>query len=359
VLGAGVNDNWLAKQREYGPDVVERAWKLRRAGLRGIIAEALTAAGHPVPHGSADLYRALLDIQAAGGFSTLSVSGIISASANKILLAAFESVNATYPIIAEQRDLSNFNQHTIYRLDHLGDFSKVAADGELKHGRLSESSYTNQLDTYGMMLTLPRQAIINDDLGAFNDLAAMHARKARLALEKALYGKVCEASASFYTTSRGNLLTSSALSLTTLATAEAAMMNMADANGDPIYAVPRYLLVPPALRATADTIYTSAVVVTGENATRPSDNPFKGRFEVVSSPFLQASSISGSSSTTWYLLADPAILPAFQVAYLNGQRAPVIETSEAEFDVLGLRMRVYWDFGVAQLDYRGAIKCTA
>jgi hypothetical protein len=359
AIGAGVSDEWLAKRRDYGPAVVERAWKLRNAGLRGVIAEALMAAGHPVPHGSADLYRALLDIQAAGGFSTLSVSGIISGAANKILLAAFDAVNATYPLIAEQRDLTNFNQHTIYRLDHLGDFAKVAADGELKHGRLSETTYTNQVETYGQMLTLTRQAIVNDDLGAFNDLARIQARKARLALEKALYTLVCEASDSFYTTARGNRISSAALNVTNLGTAEAAMLNMADANGDPIYATPRFLVVPPALRATADTIYTSSTVVTGENATRPSDNPFKGRFEVVVSPYLSASSISGSSTTTWYLLADPNLLPAFQVAYLNGQRAPVIETSEAEFDVLGLRMRVYWDFGVARLDYRGAIKCTA
>jgi hypothetical protein len=75
--------------------------------------------------------------------------------------------------------------------------------------------------------------------------------------------------------------------------------------------------------------------------------------------YLQSSAIAGSSPTTWYLLADPMMLPAFQVAYLEGNRMPIIETREAEFNTLGFSYRCYWDFGVAQMDYRGAIKSSA
>lgn len=360
AMAAGVSDEALAKDRDYGPQVVEQAWPLRRAGLRGIIATALEAAGHRAPHGGAELFRALLDVQ-AGGFSSFSIPGILGAAANKILLDAFTSIQATYPLIADQQDFANFHQHDIYRLDHLGEFAKVPPDGELKHGRLTETAFSNRLETYGQMLTLPRQAIINDDLGAFQSLTQQLARKARLAVEKALYLLVCEASDSFYTSARNNRHTSNPLSINGLATAEAAMLGQADAEGDPIYSLPRYLLVPPALRWLADTIYTSATIqtTTTTDRGRPVDNPFRGRFEVVSSPYLQASTIPGNSATTWYLLADPAILPAFQVAYLDGRRQPTIETADAEFNTLGLSMRCYWDFGVARLDYRGASKSTA
>jgi hypothetical protein len=91
----------------------------------------------------------------------------------------------------------------------------------------------------------------------------------------------------------------------------------------------------------------------------PSDNPYAGRFKVVTSPYLSLPTLPGNSSSTWYLLADPNILPAFQVAYLDGRRAPTVETSDAEFNTLGLQMRCYFDFGVARLDFRGAIKNTA
>ena len=361
AMAMGVSDETLAKDRDYGERVVEAAWPMRRAGLRGVIAAALHQLGRHAPHGGSDLYRTVLDVQAAGGFSTINVPGIIGASANKLLLQSFLAVQATYDIIAEQRDFANFHAHDIYRLDHLGEFARVPSDGELKHGHLAETQYSNQLSTYGQMLTLPRTAIINDDLGAFEQLIESLARKARLAAEKALYLLVCEVSDSFYTTARNNRHTTNPLGVAGLSVAEAAMLGQADAGGDPIYATPRYLLVPPALRWLADTLYTSATIqtTTSVDKGRPVDNPYRGRFEVVSSPYLAASSIPGSSSTTWYLLADPSLIPAFQIAYLDGQRSPVIETADAEFSVLGMSMRCYWDFGVARLDYRGASKSTA
>jgi hypothetical protein len=41
-----------------------------------------------------------------------------------------------------------------------------------------------------------------------------------------------------------------------------------------------------------------------------------------------------------------------QVGYLRGQRTPVIERGEANFNTLGMAMRGYFDFGVALHDSR-------
>ena len=45
-----------------------------------------------------------------------------------------------------------------------------------------------------------------------------------------------------------------------------------------------------------------------------------------------------------------------EVAFLNGQESPTIETAEADFSVLGIQMRGYHDFGVALQDARGGVK---
>ncbi len=45
-----------------------------------------------------------------------------------------------------------------------------------------------------------------------------------------------------------------------------------------------------------------------------------------------------------------------EVAFLNGQESPTIETAEADFSVLGIQMRGYHDFGVALQDPRGGVK---
>jgi hypothetical protein len=57
-----------------------------------------------------------------------------------------------------------------------------------------------------------------------------------------------------------------------------------------------------------------------------------------------------SCPKAWYLLADPADLPVIEVAFLNGQESPTIETAEADFNVLGVQMRGYHDFGCALQD---------
>lgn len=41
----------------------------------------------------------------------------------------------------------------------------LAPDGELKHGKLGEEAYKNKADTYGQILMLTRQDIINDAKG--------------------------------------------------------------------------------------------------------------------------------------------------------------------------------------------------
>ena len=365
-LYAKLDDNMLAKDRRFGfsPEIVEAAYPLRERGLCGTIASLIESAGGRPPYRARELYDSILEHQRKGsiqaaGFSTVNLPGVLGNVANKILLEAFTKVDATYDKIADQADFSNFHIHSIYRLEQAGDFALIKPDGEIQHGSLEQDYYTSKLDTYGRMLTLTRHDIINDDLNSFRSLTAILARRARLAVEKALYALVSESSDSFYTVARGNRLTVNGLGIAALAAAESAQYSMTDVNGDPIYAVSRWLVVPPALKFLAEQIYSSQLVNDYSGGPKPTDNPFRGRFQVASSPYLSNAQTPGYSPTTWYLLADPLMLPAFQVAYLDGRRAPTIETADALFNVLGLDMRAYWDFGVAQLDYRGAIKSTA
>jgi len=74
------------------------------------------------------------------------------------------------------------------------------------------------------------------------------------------------------------------------------------------------------------------------------------------SRYLGNTKYTGNSQKAWYLLSDPNDLPVIEVAFLNGNESPTIDSAEAEFNVLGIQMRGYHDFGVALQDARGGVK---
>ena len=49
-------------------------------------------------------------------------------------------------------------------------------------------------------------------------------------------------------------------------------------------------------------------------------------------------------------------MPLIEVAFLNGQQQPTIESARADFDTLGIDLRGFFDFGVDWIDYRGGVK---
>jgi hypothetical protein len=119
------------------------------------------------------------------------------------------------------------------------------------------------------------------------------------------------------------------------------------------------LLVPTALSALAAQLFKSLELRdTTDDTKYPITNPHQGKFRVEVSRYLSISQYTGHSSKAWYLLAEPTDLPVIEVAFLNGQEAPTIETAEADFNVLGMQLRGFHDFGVSLVEYRGGVKAT-
>ncbi len=131
-----------------------------------------------------------------------------------------------------------------------------------------------------------------------------------------------------------------AFSLTSLKAAVAAYRKLTDADGQPLGVAPALLLLPPELEIAGAEAMGSALVH-GASGVTPSTNVLAGRYQVVSSAYL-------TSATTWWLVANPGDLNAMEVLFLNGNRNPVVEQAEADFDTLGIQVRGYFDFGVAK-----------
>ncbi|HEF0762159.1 phage major capsid protein, partial [Escherichia coli] len=81
-------------------------------------------------------------------------------------------------------------------------------------------------------------------------------------------------------------------------------------------------------------------------------NPVKDFATVIAEPRLD-----DNSQTTFYLAASKGS-DTIEVAYLNGVDTPYIDQMEG-FSVDGVTTKVRIDAGVAPVDHRGLVKCTA
>ena len=339
---------------------------LRGAGLHYLMHRVIRAAGMSVKAGMVDnefirtAMAADRQLTAAGEFSTISLTGILSNVANKTMLASFEAVDNVLALISAQADANDFKQVTSYRMTGIGEFQKVGPSGELKHGTLGEETFQNQVETYGTLLSLNRQMMINDDLGAFLRLPRIIGRQSAIKLQKVGFSLLLANAGNFFIAAHRNYFdgADSSLQIGSLSVAEQKFFDQTDENGDPISMTPGILLVPTSLKTVADLLYNEVSVneTTTANKPKPARNPHAGKFRPVATPWLNAQSLTGSSPTAWYLLADPADAAVLEVIYLRGRRTPVIESEETAFNTLGMQWRGYFDFGVALQEHRAGVK---
>jgi|YNPBryantNP2012_1023418.scaffolds.fasta_scaffold00064_20 hypothetical protein len=329
-------------------------------GLQELLLEAAWANGYTGRsfRDSRTVLRFAFRPELEAGFSTIDIGGILSNVANKFLLDGFFSVERTWRNICAVRNVSDFKTVTSYRLIGTDQYEQVAPGGELKHGTLGNETYTNKADTYGLMLSIDRRDIINDDLGAITTVPRKLGRGSGLKINDVFWGTFLN-NASFFSVANKNYLegADTALSIDGLTKAEVAFMDQVDSDGKPIGIMPAILLVPTALSAIGSQLFKSMELRdTTSNKSYPVANPHQGKFRVEVSRYLSNSQYPGNSSKAWYLLATPDDLPVIEVAFLNGQESPTIETADADFSVLGIQMRGYHDFGCALQDPRGGVK---
>lgn len=335
-------------EKHYDEKTLEAAHKARRElSLGEVIVQAAVSNGYDGPRRlSASTLRPIL----AAAWATHSIAGILSNTANKFLLAGFDSVESAWRQISTVRSVNDFKTLTSYRLNGGFKFDKVSNGGELKNAAASEESRTISADTYGIMTSVTRTDLINDDLSALTAVPQRIGRGGALKLNDVFWADFVDDSA-FFTSGRGNLSAGSlALNLANLKALATKYRKLKDPDGNPVAVEPRILLVPVDLELAAAEIMGSTLIQSGNTSGQPDRNVLAGRYQVVASTYL-------TNTTDYYLLASPADLPVMEVAFLNGVQSPVVETAEADFNTLGVQMRGYFDFGVAKAEYLAGVKC--
>lgn len=280
--------------------------------------------------------------------STSDFPYILENTARKRLLDSYSLQNPTYKIWTAASSTPDFKTMSRTRLGEAPTFELVPDGGEIKLGTMAESREQYAIATYGKGISFTRQMLINDDLGAFNNLiGAFGAQAARLE-NKTVYA-ILTANANM---ADGNALFvaghsntgTGVIGNTALDAMFVAMRTQKGLDGVSILnIVPRYLIVPASKEATAN----AAMVNVGPSVKAADQNWFAGRLQVVADGELDA-----TSTVVWYGAADPSILPGIEYSYLEGAVGPQIVRKENEGGVLGVTLYAFLDFGAKAVDWR-------
>ena len=271
---------------------------------------------------------------------------IMQDAINKSMRQAYMIAPSGLKQVARQTTSRDFRLKHRIQMSFAPALLAINEHGEFQAGGMSDTEETYRLSTFGRTLGFSRQAYVNDELGALNDLTRRMGLAAA-AFEAAFLTNLVTANANMkdgnavFSTAHGNLAgTGTVISSTNLSTARLAMRSQTEMSGVLINVVPRWIVVPAALETLAEQTVTAIRAVQVENV-----NIWSSLLGVVVEPRL-------TDAKKWYLVADPAQIEGLEYAYLDGEQGPQI-FSEIGFDIDGLRFKIRLDFGGAFVEPRG------
>lgn len=289
----------------------------------------------------------------AGSHSTSDFAQILSNVMGKAALRGWEEAEETYQMWTRPGTLSDFKATKRVGMGLFASLPEVIEGADYTYGTVSDRGEPIALATYGRILRITRQAIINDDLSLVGTMPRRMGRAARRTVGNLVYAiltgnpNMSDGVALFHA-SHGNLAGSGAVpSVTTMSAARTAMRTQKDA-GSALNITPKYMIVPAALETAAAQLLNSVYEPTANKG--HAANPVAGMAELITDARLD-----DASATAWFMAADPNAFDTIEVAFLDGNDAPFIEEQTA-WTSDGVEMKVRVDAGVAPLDYRTLYK---
>lgn len=284
--------------------------------------------------------------------TTSDFPNLLTGVGNRVLMAAYEVAASPLKQIARRTTINDFRAKSVLRLGDMGPLAKVLEHGEITHTSRSEVKEGYSLATFARIFSLTRQAIVNDDLGAFADWNTAMGRAAAeteaselvaLLTVHAGAGPTMSDTKALFHTDHGNIAdTPAMIDVTSVGLGRQAMRDQVGLAGEPINVVPKFLLVSSGKETQAEQLLAALYASTVAEV-----NPFSGRLTLLVEPRL--------SGNPWYLFADPVQAPVLEYAHLSGAEGPQLASREG-WNVLGVEYRCVLDFGCGVVDHRGAYR---
>ncbi|HSH28347.1 MAG TPA: ClpP-like prohead protease/major capsid protein fusion protein [Thiohalobacter sp.] len=272
--------------------------------------------------------------------------------ASKSVVSGFNAEHAvTHGEWTMESTLPDFKEAKRVALSEAPGLLEVQERGEFLDGSLSDAAESIQLKTYGRIISLSRQMLINDDFGELTRVPEAMGMAARRTESDIVYSLLTSNptmrdSKTLFHDDHDNYVANGSgkpPSVAALGEARAAMKLQKGLQGESFLNIePRYLLVPVALETVAFALMASIVPLSVDEVVPE----WIKNLTVISDPRLDESSTTG-----WYLAADAQLHSTIDVARLDGE--PVFLDTQNGFSTDDVRMKVRIDTGAAAVDWRG------
>ena len=275
----------------------------------------------------------------------------------KVLLASYGITPDTWTTFCSVGSVQDFRASKRYRLGTFGSLMPINESGEFANKSIPDAERQSiTASTKGCIIGLSRQALINDDMGAFSTLATAYGRAARLSIEVDVYallaqngglGPVMNDGNTLFHASHGNITAGAAIGSNAIDADRVAMANQKDPSGNEVLALrPAVLVLPVGLGGTARQINNGQYDFDVTNKFQV-PNKVGGLFrDIVDTPRI--------AGTRRYLFADAGVAPTIEVAFLDGQQQPYLDIQQG-WRIDGVEWKVRMDYGIGAIDFRGAI----
>lgn len=351
--------DWLFSRRTPFPAIAAE----RNIGMRPMdIARACVelAGGKTRGVSPTDIARAAMGLSghAVKGMATTSdFPGLLGANVSKRLLGAYMNASEARNFLhfSFERRVPDFKTVRTVEIGMAPTLLVVPEGAEVKMGVMGEASQTYAMATYGRRQVLSYQALVNDDLGAFDRLPSAWANAAAN-LEASIVWSLFNLNAvladgvAWFAVGHANTAAGT-MTVDSIGAARAGMRAQTDASGQRILITPNVLIVPPALETSARALLAPLVVPATLATTAV--NPWVGAFgEPVVGHFL-------TDTNDYYVSAGSGSgYEPIEVAYLEGADAPIVDAFTSD-EVLGVTTRCVHNFAAAAVTHRTIYRITA
>ena len=288
--------------------------------------------------------------------TTSDFPGILANVANKTLRNAYDTCPRTFLPFCRQVTAIDFKSMSRVQLGEAPTLEKVIEGGEYKRGPLGEGKESYRVETYGKIIAISRQVLVNDDLNAFTRVPQLFGVSAANLESDVVWGIITanpnmgDGVALFHANHKNLAGTGAVISVASLGLARKSMGTQTGVDGQTLVNVrPSYIIVPAALEVTAEQLL--AINMTPAKSVDVVPQSLR-LLTVIAEPRLD---MAVNGDKTWYLSANPGQIDTIEYAYLEGQNGVYIET-KLGFDVDGVEIKARMDFGAKAIDWRGMYK---